>query len=238
MLLLAAARIDDVLVRAGCGSNELPATFGDAERARWTALTPSGRAAFVASRLLTRSLLEHATGIAQSRWTLSAVPGRAPLARSHADIADLQEDCPLSISLSHRLGWVCAATGRGALGVDIEVERPSRSDLAERAALMLAPDELPAWCGLAPRERERALLTRWTAKEAWFKASPPDAAPWDFRHVVARACAPAQANVRTWRSPPLHVAVCCTDAQALAGAVCEGLSAAAATSSYWHVARA
>jgi len=103
---------------------------------------------------------------------------------------------------------------------------------------MLAASELPAWQVLAADERESDLLTRWTAKEAWFKASPPDTAPWDFRHVVARACAPAQANVRTWRSPPLHVAVCCTDVQALAGAVCEGVSAAAAAGSYWHVARA
>jgi 4'-phosphopantetheinyl transferase EntD len=238
MLLLAAARIDDVLTRAGCGANELPALFDDAERARWTALAPSGRAAFVASRLLMRSLLERTTGVAQGKWTLSAQPGRAPIALRQAGIPGFEDDCLPSISMSHRLGWVCAATGRGSLGVDIEVERPPRSDLAERAALMLAPEELSMWNGLAAHARESALLIFWTVKEAWFKASPPETAPWDFRRVIARACVPARANVRAWSAAPVHVAVCCPCASDLFDAPCEGLATAAVTSSFWNVGRA
>ena len=101
---------------------------------------------------------------------------------------------------------------------------------------MLSPVELLAWDELAAAARERALLARWTAKEAWFKASPPGAAPWNFRQAEARACAPAQANVRTWSAPPLHVALCCADARALSDARCDGLAPDAATSS-WFVHR-
>ena len=96
--------------------------------------------------------------------------------------------------------------------------------------------ERPAWDDLPPDAREAALLARWTAKESWFKASPPGAAPWDFRQVAARASAPAQANVRTWAASPLHVALCCADARALADARCEGLAPGAASSS-WFVHR-
>lgn len=238
VLLLATARIDDVLARAGCGSNELPAMFGDAERERWRGLGSSGRAAFVASRWLMRSLLERMTGTAAGEWALSSVPGRAPTAHRHAEMARFVNDAPPSISMSHRLGWVCAATGRGALGVDIEVERPPRSDLAGRAALMLAADEWTQWHRLDPQERESALLICWTAKEAWFKASPPDTAPWDFRRVVARACAPAQANVRVWSAAPMHVAVCHSSTSKPSDASCEGFDPGAVTSSFWHVERA
>jgi len=101
----------------------------------------------------------------------------------------------------------------------------------------LAPEELPAWNALAPDLRESALLVRWTAKEAWFKASPPEAAPWSFRHIAARACAPADANVRAWTAAPLHVALCSADAHSLATADCEGLPCATTRDSFWHVHR-
>jgi hypothetical protein len=104
---------------------------------------------------------------------------------------------------------------------------------------MLSPEESSAWRAVPAGEREAALLARWTAKEAWFKSCPPQAAPWDFRRVRASACAPAdaRANVRTWRAAPLHVALCCADPRALAQARCEGLPAAGDEAT-WHVAAA
>ena len=83
--------------------------------------------------------------------------------------------------------------------------------------------------------REAGLLARWTAKEAWFKACPPQSAPWDFRRVRARPCPPGQANVRTWRAAPVIVALSCADAPALAAACCDGLPRAA-DEAFWHVA--
>jgi phosphopantetheinyl transferase len=208
-----------------------PAWLGDAERRRWAELSPASRREFVAGRGLLRELLGDATGVAPAAWDVGARAGTAPVARAPGS-----GDDAIHASLSHRLGWVAAAVADAPVGVDIELERPARTDIGERAALMLAPAELPAWSSLPAPEREGALLTRWTAKEAWFKASPAGAAPWDFRQVAARACDPAHANVRTWAAPPLHVALCAADPHALAAADCAGL--AGANSFFWHVARA
>jgi phosphopantetheinyl transferase len=145
------------------------------------------------------------------------------------------------VSLSHRLGWVAsavAAPGLGPIGVDVECERAPRSDVDERAALMLADDERLCWHRLDPAGREAGLLVRWTAKEAWYKAAPAAAGAWDFRRVVARACEPACANVRVWHAGAVVLALCCNDAQALANAICVGLpEGAPQTVTSWHVAR-
>ena len=229
MLRVAIAQVHDEPV---AGDDVAPAWMGDAEQRRWMALSPAARREFVASRALLRELLRAATGVPRDGWRVSAEAGTAPVA------SPLRAGLPgaaLHVSLSHRLGWVAAAACDAAVGVDIEHARPARSDPAERAALMLSSAELPAWHALAPDERESALLTCWTAKEAWFKARPPATAPWDFRQVIARACAPAHANVRVWDAAPLQVAVCCADALALARAECEGLAAASARSSFWRV---
>ena len=230
MLRVAVARV----IEATSGdASEMPAWLGYSERQRWTQLAPAARAPFAASRALLRELVQAATGVPAGAWDVSAQAGGAPTASvTRGDVAS----AAIHVSLSHRLGWVAAAVADAPVGVDIECERPPRSDPAERAALMLSPAERLAWDELAPDAREPALLARWTAKEAWFKASPPGTAPWDFRRVAARACAPAQANVRTWSAPPLHVALCCADARALSDARCTGLAPDAATSS-WFVHR-
>ena len=232
MLRIAVARTP---VRPESGGDLPPGWMGEGERQRWTSLGAAARPEFVASRGLLRELLHQATGMPVDAWDVSARAGTAPVARSLR--GDAVGGAPRA-SLSHRLGWVAAAVADAAVGIDVECDRPSRSDPDERAALMLAAAELRDWHALTQDHREAALLTRWTAKEAWFKASPPGDAPWDFRRVVARACEPAQANVRVWESAALHVAVCCVDAAALAAVDCAGLDATAATSSFWHVAHA
>ena len=211
---------------------QAPAWMGEGERRRWAGLAPKSRREFVASRSLLRTLLRAHAGVPGQAWDISADIGTAPVARSMPDQGDVRA------SLSHRLGWVAAAIADVRVGVDIECDRAARSDPAERAELMLAASEMPDWHALPADQREPGLLARWTAKEAWFKASPPGAAPWDFRQVVARTCEPAQANVRVWAAPPLHVAVCCANARDLADAGCDGLDPAATTSSFWHVAHA
>ena len=226
MLRLAVARVAEATPGGVAG---MPAWFGDSERQRWAQLAPDRRAPFAASRALLRGLLQAATGVPADAWGVSAQAGGAPTASAANGAA-------VHVSLSHRLDWVAAAVADAPVGVDIECERAPRSDPAERATLMLSPVELLAWNELALDAREAALLARWTSKEAWFKASPPGAAPWDFRQAEARACAPAQANVRTWSAPPLRVALCCADARALSDARCEGLAPDAATSS-WFVRR-
>jgi phosphopantetheinyl transferase len=229
MLSLAVARIGNA---HSVDDSTPPRWFGSSERARWTTLAPTARAAFVASRVLLRRLLRASTGVDADRWDVSAELGTEPIVRLAPSSA-----MPLRASLSHRLGWVAAAVSNAAVGIDLECARPVRSDPLERASLMLSPVELPAWNALPSELRESALLTRWTAKEAWFKASLPHDSAWNFRHVVARACAPEHANVRVWEAAPLHVAICCADAGELVRVECEGLDAAAATSIFLHVSR-
>ncbi len=220
----------------GFVDTEAVAWMCDEERKRW-AEQPEGtrRREFAASRWLLRGLLRNATGVAAEAWHVSARSGAAPEARPLIGAISGGE---LRASLSHRLGWVAAAVSDAAVGVDVECAGPARSDPHERAALMLAPEELPAWNALGPAERESALLVRWTAKEAWFKAVPRQDTAWDFRRVVARACAPARANVRVWVAAPLHVAVCCDHPRELAEVECDGLDPACCTSTFWHVAQA
>ncbi len=207
-----------------------PPWFGASERVRWPTLAPAARAAFVESRALLRRLLHASTGVDAACWDVSAEAGTEPLVRLAGSSA-----APPRASLSHRRGWVAAAASNGAVGIDLELAQTACSDPLERASLMLSPAELEDWTTLAPDLRELALLTRWAVKEAWFKACPTQSSAWDFRRVVACACAPERANVRAWAAPPLHVAVSCSDAQALAVVHCEGLLADEAHSSFWQV---
>jgi len=227
MLRVRIARIDTL---AAPGDDTVaPAWLGVSERRRWEALARERRREFAAGRRVLRDTLALVTGRAAGEWDIDAEDGASPIVRGPTRV---------HASVSHRLGWVAAAVSDAPVGVDLELARPSRSDATARAALMLGSTELATWSALAPERREAALLTAWTAKEAWFKASPPHTTAWDFRQVVARACDPADANVRVWEAPPLHVAACCTDSGELARVDCEGLETAAATSTFWHVSRA
>jgi phosphopantetheinyl transferase len=229
MLRVAVARIPDA--RAG-GDEPAPAWLGESERRRWSGLPAGARREFAASRALLRELLQAATGLAGAAWDVSAAANSAPLVRAAAGPAAAG---PIHASLSHRLGWVAAAISEGSVGVDIECERSARTDANERAALMLSPAELAQWQALPVDELEAALLTAWTLKEAWFKASPPGEAPWDFRRVVARACTPERANARAWTAPPLHVALSCDDPGDLAESACVGLDDTGTRTSFWRV---
>jgi phosphopantetheinyl transferase len=232
MLRIAVARIPGAPVGT---DHRAPDWLGESERRRWGGLPGSARTEFAASRALLRQLLQTATGVAADAWEVSAQANAGPVVHApRGRIAAGQ----LHASLSHRLGWVAAAVSDALVGVDIECERAGRSDPRERAELMLSPAELVQWNALPADQCEAALLTRWTIKEAWFKASAHDAAPWDFRRVASHACAPERANVRAWTAPPLHVALCCDDADALAAATCLGLDDAAARTSFWRVERA
>ena len=231
MLRVAVAR---VAPSSGSGDDAaMPGWLGGSERRRVATLPPAARRAFIASRGLLRELLQSATGVPAAAWDVSAEAGSAPVATSPAAPDGVH------VSLSHRLGWVAAAVADSVVGVDVECDRLVRSDVDERAALMLSPQELADWPSMPAGGREAALLARWTAKEAWFKACPPQVAPWDFRRVHARACAlaDARANVRTWRAAPVHVALCCDDRRALADARCEGLPPLDDEAA-WHVAAA
>lgn len=232
VLGIAVGRVDDLSVDDAMVA---PAWMGSDELQRMADRPAASRREFVAGRALLRQLLQTATGVPAHEWLICGQAGAAPMPRRRSSP---EGEGDLGASVSHRLGWVAAAVAHGPVGIDIECQRPPRTSASERAALMLTRSEHAIWRGLAKGQREGALLTAWTAKESWFKASPAGAALWDFRDVGARACAQEQANVRVWTSPPLYVAVCCADSAALSAARCDGLPDAAAISSFWHVAPA
>lgn len=190
------------------------------EQRRWSSLTDAGRRAFVASRRLLRDALAEATGLPADGWQVSAEAGSAPFASR----LDSERGVAPQVSIAHCPGWVAVAVGADdgeAIGVDIECDRPSRSDPAERAVLVMQGDELARWQALDASEREAALLRAWVAREAWFKAAGAGA-PWDFRRLACEPCDPTDANVRLWESGTLRVALCARDAGALAAASCVG----------------
>ena len=216
----AGVRVRIARVCGECWNGTAPAWLGDDERRRFATLSVSGRSAFVASRRLLRDVLEEVTGRDADGWQVSAAAGVAP-------VASRRDGEPIGaprVSLAHRLGWVAAAVGAaegGAIGVDIECDRASRSDPADRAALLLAGDELARWHALDAARRTPALLHAWVAREAWFKAAG-DGAPWDFRRLSCEPASAADANVRVWETHGLRVALCVHDAVARAQAACDG----------------
>ena len=229
MLRVRIAPIDPLVVVAG---EDAPAWLGASERGRWKTLPAARRREFLAARRLLRDVLAQATGQPGDRWQVSAEAGVGPA----ATLVDGQARPMPKVSIAHRLGWVAVAVGPaegGAIGVDIECERPARGDPDERAALMLPADEFARWRALAGTRRAAALMRAWVAREAWFKARER-AGPWDFRRIACAACEPARANVRIWEAGPMWVALCAGDAGALEAAACDGWPEPA-SSSYWRV---
>jgi 4'-phosphopantetheinyl transferase EntD len=76
-----------------------------------------------------------------------------------------------SISHKEHVAVALVATGQEAkVGVDVEVDAPRGMDIA---AKVLRPEELAELAGMGAEERARAVLLRFSAKEAVYKALDP-----------------------------------------------------------------
>jgi 4'-phosphopantetheinyl transferase EntD len=76
-------------------------------------------------------------------------------------------------SISHKEHVAVALVAieqRGKVGVDVEVDRPRAHDIA---AKVLRPEELAELARMDTEERARAVLLRFSAKEAVYKALDP-----------------------------------------------------------------
>ncbi len=144
------------------------------------------------------------------RPAMAPVAARATANDAQGDVAAPPADQPVA---SPRAGSRRPSAMR-AVGVDIECERPARSDVGERAALMLAPAELRPGKPCRPSgARTPALLTRAgrPRRRGSRPARPTPRPGTSARHRRPCACerAAQDANVRTWdAAPPVHVAVC------------------------------
>jgi 4'-phosphopantetheinyl transferase len=116
-----------------------------------------------------RYILAHAVWRIALGACLGVDPADVPLASAPSGQPRLQ-GTDLATSLSHSGGWVAVAVCVAAtVGVDIECS-PSRIILDDLIATICTPAEAADMRLRAEPERERALLTLWTRKEALLKA--------------------------------------------------------------------
>jgi enterobactin synthetase component D len=125
-------------------------------------LAPVRRAGWVGGRLALRAALaaigvDAAAPILATRRGAPALPPGAVGSVSHKS--------DLAVALAARTGGVPAAT----LGIDVEVVRPLRQDIARH---VLTPDERAALPPAGPA-RDAAVLLLFSAKEAIYKALDP-----------------------------------------------------------------
>ncbi len=158
---------------------ELPAALHPDEAAFARTLSPVRRAGWVGGRVALRAALQ-AVGV-EATAPLLATPRGAPLLPAGA-VGSVSHKSDLAVALAARAATPPEAT----LGIDVEVVRPFKHDIArhvltagERAAL---PPEGPA--------RDREVLRLFSAKEAIYKALDP----WVRRFVSFQEAAIAYAS--------------------------------------------
>jgi 4'-phosphopantetheinyl transferase EntD len=133
--------------------------LADEERAFALALPGARRRTWVGGRAALRRALEVA-GIEGPGCILADERGAPALPRG------------ISGSISHKetLAVALVATSTGRVGVDVELDRVGRVDIASH---VLADDELPELAGLDDEGRSREVLLRFSVKEAIYKALDP-----------------------------------------------------------------
>ncbi|HTB58192.1 MAG TPA: 4'-phosphopantetheinyl transferase superfamily protein [Polyangia bacterium] len=156
---------------------ELPEVLHPVEAAFARARPEARRAGWVGGRVALRAALA-AVGVEAPEPMLS-MPRGAPLLPPGA-VGSVSHKRALAVALVAR-----EADPRATVGIDVEDLRPLRTDIASR---VLTPDEL-AVIPSSGLERDAAVLLRFSAKEAIYKALDP----WVHRFVgfheasVARA---------------------------------------------------
>ena len=155
------ARTQELAADAG----ELAATLSpdEQQRAQGFALRKD-REAFILRRGLLRAILSQylPEGPDEIRFR------HGYFGKPHLDLGSHRPG--LYFNLSHRMGLVLCALGRGGpLGVDVEFLAPMR-DVDGMAAQFLPGHESAAIAALPPAERLLAFYIRWTRQEAYLKA--------------------------------------------------------------------
>jgi 4'-phosphopantetheinyl transferase len=117
--------------------------------------TPRRQQEYLAGRVLLRSLLERFTGRSRGSHQIVVADNGKPVCVEGP-----------AISIAHSGDTVvCAVTGDGAIGIDIELP-PCPRDAGKIADRFFAEEEA-AWIAEDPDER---FLVLWVIKEAWLKA--------------------------------------------------------------------
>jgi 4'-phosphopantetheinyl transferase EntD len=149
------------------GALELPPGLHPVETAFARALPEARRAGWVGGRVALRAAL--AAVAVEASEPLLSTPRGAPLLPPGA-VGSVSHKRTIAVALCAR-----QADPRATVGVDVEDLRPLRTDIAPR---VLTPDELAVIPASGP-ERDAAVLLRFSAKEAIYKALDP----WVHRFV-------------------------------------------------------
>jgi 4'-phosphopantetheinyl transferase len=121
------------------------------------------RARFIAGRAALRRILAGELGLDPAALAFRYGPAGKPSLEDGNDPS-------LQFNLSHSDRYAVVAVRRGgAVGVDIEKERPL-ADVMRLAQTAFSPSELEELRATAAESRERAFFTGWTRKEAYIKA--------------------------------------------------------------------
>ena len=149
------------------GAFEMPAGLHAVETAFARALPEARRAGWVGGRVALRAAM--AAVALEASDPLLSTPRGAPLLPPGA-VGSVSHKRSVAVAL-------CAREGdpRATIGIDVEDSRPLRTDIASR---VLTPEELSVIPAASPA-RDAAVLLRFSAKEAIYKALDP----WVHRFV-------------------------------------------------------
>jgi 4'-phosphopantetheinyl transferase EntD len=143
------------------GEFALPAALHPDEEAFAGTLPEARRAGWVGGRVALRAALDRAQ--IEAPDPILATPRGAPLLPPGA-IGSVSHKRVIAVALAAR-----ATTPAATLGIDVEEIRPLRADIAAR---VLTPEERAALPADGPA-RDAAVLLRFSAKEAIYKALDP-----------------------------------------------------------------
>jgi len=124
------------------------------------------RATFIGGRLAMRTALAAlGAGADEAAWPILPTPRGAP-APPPGFVASVSHKREIAVAIAAR----AEATPRTTIGIDVEIPRSLRTDIAPR---VLTPGERAEIAGLDPAAREAEVLLRFAAKEAIYKALDP-----------------------------------------------------------------
>jgi phosphopantetheine--protein transferase-like protein len=142
----------------------LPPALHPDEAAFVHASPTARRVTFIGGRVALRAALA----------ALGAGPPASPILSTPRGAPALPSGYVGSISHKHEVAVAIAARGeptpRTTVGIDVEIPRPLRVDIAPR---VLTPGERAALASLDPAARDAEVLFRFAAKEAIYKALDP-----------------------------------------------------------------
>jgi len=124
------------------------------------------RATFIGGRLAMRTALAAlGAGADEAAWPILPTPRGAP-APPPGFVASVSHKREIAVAIAAR----AEPTPRTTVGIDVEIPRSLRIDIAPR---VLTPGERAEIAGLDPPARDAEVLLRFAAKEAIYKALDP-----------------------------------------------------------------